>query len=61
VTPFLGTRGRLHSHAVSLLVVLAALFLKWQDQVSAANELLQFLAPGMRKIISNHQTPLRVR
>jgi hypothetical protein len=58
VIPFLGTRERLHSGAASLLVVLAAQLLKWQDPLSAASRSLQFLAPGMRKIISNHGTPL---
>jgi len=58
VTAFLGTRERLHSGAASLLVVLAAQLLKWQDPVSAARGLLQIIGLGIRKIISNHQSPL---
>jgi hypothetical protein len=58
VTPFLATRGRLHSGVASLLIVLAAQLLNWQDAVAAASRLLQFLALGMRGIISTHQTRL---
>src|SRR5882762_118088 len=58
VTPFHGTRERLHSGVASLLVILAAETLRWQDPVSAASGLLQFLVRGTRKIISKHQTPL---
>jgi len=58
VTPFLGTRERLHFGAASLLVALAAQLLKWQDPVSVASGLLQFLGLGIRRIISNRQTPL---
>jgi len=58
VTPFLGMRGRLHSCVASLLVVLAAQLLRWQDPGSAAAGLLQSFALGMRGIISNHQTTL---
>ncbi len=58
MTPFLAMKGRLHSGVASLLVVLAAQLLRWQDPVSAARKLLQFLALAIRGIISNHQTPL---
>ncbi len=58
MTPFLGTRGRLHSGVASLLVALAAEILHWQDPMSAASGLLQFLAPGMRKIMATHETPI---
>jgi hypothetical protein len=61
VAPFLGTRERLRSGAASLLVVLSVESLKWQDPVSAASGLLQFLALGMRKIIANHQSLLPSR
>ncbi len=37
MTPFLGTRGRLRSATASLLVILTAEFLKWQDPVAAAS------------------------
>ena len=52
MTPFLGTRGRLHSAAASLLVVLAAELLKWQDPVTRVSEILPFLMTGARKIVA---------
>ena len=58
MTPFLGTRERLHFGAASLLVALAAQLLKCKDPLSAASGLLQILGLGIRKIISNRQTPL---
>jgi hypothetical protein len=58
VTPSHGTRERLHFGVASLLVILAAETLRWQDPVSTASALLQFLRRGTRKIISKHQTPL---
>ena len=61
MTPFQGTRRRLHSGVASLLVILAAEILHWQDPVSAASGLLRFLAPGMRKIITIHEPPLPTR
>jgi len=42
----------------SLLVILSAQLLKWQDPVPAASALLQFLALSTRKIVSKHLTPL---
>lgn len=53
MTPFLGTRGRLHSAAASLLVVFAAELLKWQDPVARVSEILFFLKTGARKIVAN--------
>ena len=58
MTPFQGTRGRLRCGAASLLVVLAAQLLKWQDPVSAVTGLLHFFALGVRKFVANPQTPL---
>jgi hypothetical protein len=58
VTPFHGTRERLHSGVASLLVALAAQLLKWQEPASAVSGLLPFLVRGAHKIISNKQTPL---
>jgi hypothetical protein len=45
----------LHSGAASLLVIRAAEILRWQDPVSAASRLLQFLAPDTRKIIATRE------
>ncbi len=42
MTPFLGTRGRLHTAAASLLVALAAELFKWQDPVTRVSEVLRF-------------------
>jgi hypothetical protein len=53
VTSFLGTRGRLHSAAASLLVVFAAELLKWQDPVTRVSEILSFLKNSARKIVAN--------
>jgi hypothetical protein len=53
VTPFLGTRGRLHTAAASLLVVLAAELLKWQDPVTRVSEILRFPKAGTRKMIAS--------
>jgi len=58
VTSFDGTSERLHSGVASLLVILSAETLRWQEPVSAASALLQFVARGPRKIISKRQTPL---
>lgn len=55
MTPFLGTRGRLHSAAASFLVILAAELLKWQNPAARASEVLPFLALGTPKTIANHQ------
>jgi hypothetical protein len=49
VTPFDWTRRRLHSAAASLLVILAAEFLKWQNPATAFGEVIPFLATGLRK------------
>jgi len=53
VTPFLGTRWRLHSAAASLLVIFAAELLKWQDPVTRVTEILSFLKTGARKMVAN--------
>ena len=58
MTSFQGTSERLHSGVASLLVILSAQLLKWQDPVPAASALLQFLALSTRKIVSKHLTPL---
>ena len=58
MTPFLETRERLRSGAASLLVLVAAQLLKWQDPVRAASEALQFVAAQRREIPANPQTPL---
>jgi hypothetical protein len=54
VTPFLGTRGRLHTAAASLLVVFAAELLKWQDPATRANEILRFLKSSTGKMIAGN-------
>lgn len=54
MTPFLGTRGRLHTAAASLLVVLAAELLKWQDPVRRASEILRFPKADARKMIASN-------
>jgi hypothetical protein len=58
VAPFLGTRGRLHSAAASLLVIRAAEFLEWQNPTARASEILSFPALGPRKAITNHEASL---
>jgi len=50
VTPFQETSGRLPSSAVSLLVILAAELLKWQNPAVAAGAMLGPLASGWRKL-----------
>lgn len=58
MTPFLGTRGRLQSAAASLLVMLAAELLKWQNPAASASEIFPFLALGARKTLINHVASL---
>ena len=57
MTPFLQTRERLPVEAASLLVLMAAQVLKWQEPISATNELLRFIGESLRKISSSHQAP----
>ena len=61
MTPFLGTSGRLHSAAASLLVIFAAELLKWQNPAAGASDILQFLSLGMRKIFASRETSLSVQ
>lgn len=49
MTPFEWTRRRLHSTAASLLVILAAEFLKRQNPAAAFGELVSSLATGLQK------------
>jgi hypothetical protein len=49
VTPFDWTRRRVHSAAASLLVILAAEFLKWQNPAAAFGELVSSPATGLQK------------
>jgi hypothetical protein len=49
VTPFEWTKRRLHRAAASLLVILAAEFLKWENPATAFGEVLFFLAVGLQK------------
>jgi hypothetical protein len=49
VTPFDSTRRRLHSAAASLLVILVAEFLKWQNPATGFGEVVSFLATGLQK------------
>jgi hypothetical protein len=58
VTPFLGTRGRLHTAAASLLVVLAAELLKWQDPVTRVSEILRFLQSSTSKMIAGNASTI---
>jgi hypothetical protein len=58
VTPFQETGGRLHSFAASLLVILAAELLKWQNPAVAAGAMLGPLALGWRKSSSVREAPL---
>jgi hypothetical protein len=44
----------------SLLVIRAAEILGWQDPVSAASGLLQFLAADRRKIIATHEKRFQI-
>lgn len=61
MTPFLRTRERLPVEAASLLVhLLAAHILKWQEPISATNELLRFIGENLRKMSSSHQAPSSV-
>jgi hypothetical protein len=53
VTPFLGTRGRLHTAAASLPVALAAELLKWQEPAARISEILVFLKTGAIKVIAS--------
>lgn len=53
MTPFLGTRGRLHTAAASLLVALAAELFKWQDPVTRVSEVLRFPKAGVRKMTAS--------
>jgi hypothetical protein len=49
VTPFEWTKRRLYRAAASLLVILAAEFLKWQNPAAAFGELVSSLATGLQK------------
>jgi hypothetical protein len=53
VTPFDWTRRRLHRAAASLLVILAAEFLKWQNPATAFGEVASFLATGLQKNLAS--------
>jgi len=61
VTPFQGTRGRLHSFAASLLIILAAELLKWQNPAVAAGAMLEPLALGWRKLCPVREVRLPTR
>jgi hypothetical protein len=61
VTPFDWTRRRLHSAAASLLVILAAEFLKWQSPAAVFGELASFLATGLQKNFATQASRTRPR
>jgi hypothetical protein len=58
VIPFQWTREGLSAVAASLLVKFAAALLKWQEPVTATNDLLQHIVRSVRRIILNHRAPL---
>jgi hypothetical protein len=58
VTPFDQARGRQHNAAASLLVILAAQLLKWQNPATACGELLKSLALTAREFFASEQAPL---
>ena len=47
MTPFEWTRRRLHTAAASVLVILAAEFLKWQNPATAFRESITLFATGI--------------